>query len=173
MLNSKKGGDKIISVYWFFILVLVAGGVFLMVSNFYGHPYDVREVEADILANQVSDCVYYGGKLNQNVFLVPEQKIFSELFANNFLEECGFTFGSVPEYYFEINFYEYPVPGNSLYEISKGDPNWKTDCELKDEGYEKLVTCVEKDFFAKNVDGTIYFIKVLSMVRKTEQNVKQ
>lgn len=167
---NKKGEEKIISVYWFFILVLVAGGVFLMVSSFYGHPYDVREVEADLLADKVSDCIFYAGQLNPEVFFV--QNVFSEPFANNFMDSCSLNFGDIPEYYFEINFYDYPISGDSLYKISGGNSDWKPDCNLKDEGYEKLVSCVDKSFFARDASGKVYLIKVLSMVRKTEQNVK-
>ena len=50
---NKKGTDKIISVYWFTILFIVAGAIVYMAAAFYGEPYDVREIEANILINQI------------------------------------------------------------------------------------------------------------------------
>ena len=64
LFPKDRKGDKIISVYWFAILVIVAVGIFGMVYVFYGSPYDVREIEANALLNQVADCVSYAGKIN-------------------------------------------------------------------------------------------------------------
>jgi len=61
--KNKRGAEKVLSVYWFVILLLVAGGVFAMVYNFYHHPYDVREIEANLMINTVADCVSTGGKI--------------------------------------------------------------------------------------------------------------
>ena len=66
---NRRGGDKILSIYWFAILILVAGGIFGMVYTFYNHPYDVGEIEANLLVNHVSDCLSRGGKLNSLVLV--------------------------------------------------------------------------------------------------------
>ena len=60
--------EKLMSVYWFVILFLVAGGVYSMVNVFYGHPYDVREVESNLLSQKIADCVSYGGIINTEIF---------------------------------------------------------------------------------------------------------
>src|SRR3989344_5603718 len=52
--KNRIGAEKIISVYWFVILIIIAGAVVAMVSLFYGSPYDVRVTEANIMINQVS-----------------------------------------------------------------------------------------------------------------------
>ncbi len=64
---NKLGTDKIISIYWFAILFIVAAAVVYMASVFYGGPADVREIEANILINQVADCVSQGGYLKENI----------------------------------------------------------------------------------------------------------
>ena len=51
--KNRIGAEKIISVYWFVILIIIAGAVVAMVSLFYGSPYDVRVTEANIMINQV------------------------------------------------------------------------------------------------------------------------
>ena len=40
-----RRGEKYLSVYWFVILAIVAGGIIAMVFVFYGKPYDIREIE--------------------------------------------------------------------------------------------------------------------------------
>lgn len=176
---NKKADGKIISVYWFIMLVVVAGGVFLMVNLYYGAPYDVREIEANILSQKVADCIYPNGKLNPD--MVDYQRgIFREQFLDNFAENCSLNFNLVNEwdtlqYYVEVNFYNIPDYRNSVLNLSEGNFNWKFDCDLQDQNdkkYERLVTCSKKEFYAKSMSEEIYLIKILSVVRKTEQNVK-
>ena len=76
-LFNKKGAGKILSPYWFVILVLIAGGVFAMVYAFYGAPYDVRWIESRILMNKVADCVSYEGKINS--LLISSSCLFKRL----------------------------------------------------------------------------------------------
>ena len=89
--NNKKGGEKVISVYWFIILFLVAGAIVYMVGSFYGKPYDVRQIEADLLASKASKCVSYAGYLNEEI-LEPQ-------FLENFPESCAITFKGAEERY--------------------------------------------------------------------------
>jgi len=42
--KNKRGMEKIVSIYWFAILIIVAGGIIYMVSIFYGDPYDVGQL---------------------------------------------------------------------------------------------------------------------------------
>ncbi len=55
---KNKRGDKILSLYWFAVLIIVAGGIFGMVYVFYGSPYDVREIEANVLLNKITRFWY-------------------------------------------------------------------------------------------------------------------
>ncbi|MFH1325419.1 MAG: hypothetical protein ABIH49_01455 [archaeon] len=64
----KKGADKIISVYWFAILTLVAGGIFAVVYSFYSFPYDVRNIEADLMTGKVADCLSENGRISSDIF---------------------------------------------------------------------------------------------------------
>ena len=95
-------GEKYLSVYWFAILAIVAGGIVAMVFVFYGEPYDVRNLEAEIMINKVVDCLSDEGKLNSNIN------------NENILEECNFVLGD--EFYFEVG------------EIRQGNFNLKDSC---------------------------------------------
>ena len=84
-MNRK--GSKILSVYWFAILAIVAVGIVAMVIVFYGKPYDVREMEGSILINKIADCLSDS-----------EWKLKSV----NSLDECHLDFGEKNEFYVEV-----------------------------------------------------------------------
>src|SRR3990167_8995579 len=81
---NKTGTDKIISVYWFVILFIVAAAIAYMVISFYGKPYDVRELEANALTNRIADCVSQNGYLREETL--------SEGFKENLLASCDLNF---------------------------------------------------------------------------------
>ncbi len=161
-------GDKLISVYWFAILILVVGGIIVMVYIFYGAQYDVREIEGKIMVNQIADCISWKGVLNNAVF--------EQSYQENFLENCHITFETENnwqdlQYYFSVNIFE--INENLLVSFDKGNKNLVSSCEIADENYEKLARCVEGRFYATGEEGKQYLIKILSIVRKSEKNVKQ
>lgn len=164
-----------LSVYWFAILILISGAIFAMVYVFYHHPYDVREVEAEIMINKIANCLSEGGRLNSAV--ITEGK-FNEEFENNFLETCSMTFKVEDgwedeiQYYIEINFYNSSGDGGNVFNIAEGNKNLILSCEIqKEKKYKREVECVEESFFS--LDGNnLYLIKILSIIKKTEKNVK-
>jgi len=172
---SKKEDSKVISIYWFIILVVVAGGVFLMANLYYNAPYDVRQIEANVLSEKAANCIYSGNKFNKD--FVSGQGVFKDEFRDNFLKKCSLYFNppsqfDIVQYYIEVNLYEYPGVKNVAYKINAGNPNGKEDCASKEEEHEKFLVCSEKEFYGKSDTGKIYLIKILSVVRKAEQNVK-
>ncbi len=162
--------DKIISVYWFAILIIVAGGIIAMVNIFYNSPYDVREIEAEILTNKVGDCFSDLGYLESGIF-DGQGFLINE---NNFLEKCKLNFNT-PEgdlqYYVQVNLFQAGDLENSFFEVLQGNKNLKADCFISGE-YEKLSKCVEKGFFTLDKSGNLYLIKILSVIDKSEKNVK-
>jgi len=174
-LEDKKGTDKLISVYWFFILFISAAAVVYMVFIFYNPPYDVRELEANILADNIADCLSNMGRLNSALFN-PDGG-FNENFKKNFSKNCKITFDTEEnwkgefQYYMGIDFFKVDDTDNPVFEISEGNLNLLSSCELqKEEQYDKLAKCVERRFYS--VGKEQYLIKILSIVRKTEKNVK-
>jgi len=174
-MRINKRGDKVLSVYWFAILILVAGAIFAMVYVFYHHPYDIRKVEANVMINKVANCLSEEGRLNSN--LIDEGK-FNEGFKDNFLEECSMTFDvedkweDEVQYYLEINFYNSSKGGGNVFNIAEGNKNLVLSCEIQDEKeYKREAKCIEESFFSLDGDN-LYLIKILSVVRKAEKNVR-
>ena len=173
LITRNKKGDKLLSVYWFAILVIVAVGIVLMVNTFYGDTYDVRNVESRILAQKAADCIYFGGKFNPELFSSGD--LFRDDFRDNFLEKCNLNFSTGQEfvrspYYIEVNFYSEGDTRNSKFSISAGNQNWKSDCSLNVKDKSNLATCTNESFYSITDSGSIYLVKILSIVGKVDQN---
>jgi len=167
-LRNKKGAEKLISIYWFAILILVAGTIVYMVSVFYGNPYDVREIEVNIMANKVADCLSENGKLNENLF---NEQGFNEEFG--ILGECHFNFNTnnnEGQYYIEIEFYDFSNSQLLDFEITEGNVNLKNF--LEDFPRSNSIVSSSKSFYVLNDKNEELIIKILSIIRKTEKNVK-
>lgn len=168
LIKNKQGGDKIISVYWFVILFLVAAGVSYMVVSFYGKPYDIRGLEANALANRVTDCISSGGYLNEES-LTPG-------FSSGLLEKCNLNFEvedmydwrEQGQYFVEVEILEFNSQ-EKVSETSAGNVNLKDFCELPS---KNSPTCLKRSFYSLDKKGVQYQINLLSIVRKTEKNAK-
>ncbi|MFH1503546.1 MAG: hypothetical protein ABIE36_02725 [Candidatus Diapherotrites archaeon] len=177
---NKKGTDKMLSLYWFAILTIVAGGIFVMVYIFYGAPYDVRKIESQLFANKIVDCISQGGRINA-VFL--SNQVFNSEIQENLLEECTLNFNveeeygvSTPQYFLEIEFYTLDDLSEPAFKLNEGNLNWEKSCFIKNkkaEDYNRFPKCAERRFYALDEENNQYLIKVLSAVGKFEKNVKQ
>ena len=177
---NKRGADKIIAIYWFAVLIIIAVAVYAMVSIFYSHHYDVREVEANVLLNKVADCISYKGTINAD--LLDSSGNFQYSFKNNFLSKCHLNFNVEnqleigEQYYVKVDFSLYPDMVTFLFPIEAGNKNLVASCDTQssvDKDYRLLLKCVEKSFYATGGRGGQYIIKILSIVNKARQNVKE
>lgn len=170
---NKKGAEKLLSVYWFAILIMVAGGIVGMVYAYYQHPYDVRDVEGVFLMNKISDCLSQQGKLNSNLFL--EDGSFNEAFSNDFLKECSITFDveedfiKGEEFYFYASFFD-ASSNSEEFKISKGNTQLIPFCNEQE--IKSQPRCVNGSFYASGKDKE-YYLDILTIVKKSEKNVKQ
>ncbi len=172
LIPRNKKGDKLLSVYWFVILIIVAGGIFGMVYVFYGTPYDVREIETTLLINNVADCVSYGGVINDTLIYNGVVNPTNQ----NFLSQCHLNFNSSEwadeQYYTEVNFYKVNS-ATSVLDIKKGNNNFLASCAIQSgKDYNTLTRCIEKSFYSVDNENNQYIIKILGVVRKSEENVK-
>ena len=165
---DKRGGDKVISVYWFAILFIVAAGIAYMTIAFYGKPYDVRQIEADALTDKAANCISYAGYINEAVLTGD--------FRNNFMTECGITFDTEdaydwkesPQFYLETTVSDFNSK-TTLSSFASGDSTLKESCGLKG---QSLPVCLERKFYTIDKDNKQYEVKILSIVRKIEKNVQ-
>ena len=173
---NKQGTDKVLSVYWFAILFIVAAGVVYMAVTYYGAPYEVREIEAGILINQIADCISSGGKLNEN---------WGDLTYDNLLEKCSLNFNVEDEYGWKNDqIYASVEEGvlnseNFVMKSQAGDSLLKQNCE--DEAGTTFAFCRTRQFYtldkdsvgnALDKDSVGKVIKIQAIIRKTEKNIQ-
>jgi hypothetical protein len=162
IILGKKGAEKTISVYWFAILVIVAGAVAYMVISVYGKPYDIRETESQILASTIADCISEGGYLQ-------EKTLGDSAFQQDFLKRCDINLetpdfpGTKGEYYIEVSFYNFETGNKINFDIIEGNFNLKSGCELKG---ETQPACYQKSFYAIDKEQEKYKVNIISVVNK-------
>lgn len=165
-LKDKKATEKIISVYWFVILFIVAAAIVYMTASFYGKPYDARQIEADLLADNVAKCISEAGYLNEEV-LDPQ-------FTENFLENCNINFNvedaygwrEQEQYYIELNLADFSS-GEKILEVTAGNAELKSFCNLKG---NNLPVCLERSLYVIDKNNNQYQADIFSIIRKTEKN---
>jgi len=166
--------DKTISVYWFVILGIVAVVIVLIVSSFYNAPYDVREVEARLLANKAADCISSQGTLSDLLFI---DGTFNEEFRENFLEFCDIDFSvesdwQETQYYLKVDFFKVGDTSTPVFSIEKGNLNFISSCNVQaQKDYKKLAQCQEKRFYSVKNDQQ-FLIQIITAVAKSEKNVR-
>lgn len=163
---NKRGTDKLISVYWFAILFIVAAAIAYMVLSFYGEPYDARKLEANALTNQIADCLSEAGYLKEGIL---------ERIEADFLETCDLNFEvevyrgwNNDQFYVEIGIYDFDT-GEKISEISEGNQNLKIDCEIDSKNFP---FCLDRKFYVIDGNENQYQVNILSIVRKTEKNAQ-
>ena len=162
--------NKIMSIYWFAILFIVAAGVVYMVYSFYGAPFDARGFEVDILTNKIASCVSRGGVFVSDVFsggLLVED--------SNLLEKCKITFEvedtfgwNNDQFYVELVVSGYPQKSNSQ-TAKAGNINLKDFCGMTG---KYIPACSERSFFVLDENKNPYEVNIIAVVAKTEKNVK-
>ena len=164
---NKKAADKIISVYWFTILFIVAAAIAYMVFSFYGEPYDIRKLETKALTNHIADCFSEGGYLKEGILNKVKEDFFGECNLN-FNTEDVYDWKEQEQYYVEISLHEFSSEQN-IFQITEGNQNLKEFCSLKGENFP---FCLERRFYTLDKDNNQYTIKILSVVKKSEKNAQ-
>jgi len=163
-------------MYLIAIVIIVALGIFAMVYVFYSAPYDVRDVESEILSSKIVDCLSRNGNINP-YFLSGDGINILDNCSLTFKVENDFGWERSEQYFFEVEIIELIIQDSSTNILfSGGNTNWKEDCFIEDKKgkeYKRLVKCNEKRVYALDGLSNQYLIKVLSGVGKNEKNVKQ
>ena len=61
-LFYNKKGEDILSIWWFAVLFIVAGGIVFGTLSFYSDYADIRSFESEILVNKVERCLSHNIK---------------------------------------------------------------------------------------------------------------
>jgi hypothetical protein len=159
MVLGKKGGEKVMSLWWFATLGLVLVTFISLVLVFFVNPADIREKEADYLSDVLVDCfIGHGGILREEVF-EESFDVFEKcaLSKKNIVDEEGF--------YFRTSFKGFA--GLLREDIFNGTLSYEKDCDITGGGVkaESFPRCISKKIYFIYEDGGKYergFLELLT-----------
>ena len=160
---DKKAGEKLLSLWWFLVLIIIGGGIFIGVSLFYSAEINVKQVEAEMLYDKIFDCFSSQDDLT---------KIFSDENSGfDIFSECGLNknvFDNAGIFYLKINFFD--ETGNQIGKsIEVGDKSLEKDCDVSKVIFAKHYSgCYKNKEF---VDGKSN-LEILSVSNQNGRNVK-
>lgn len=91
---NKKGGKKYLSGWWLLVLIIITGGVVISISRI-NVLTDVSELDAEVLANRVLNCIVKNGEI---VIEIDKQP--------NIFSLCKIEFRQGKSYFIGIEIYE-------------------------------------------------------------------
>lgn len=117
---NKLGGEKLLSIWWFIVLTLIAVSIFIGVAMYSSTSVNINEIEADILAEKIISCISESGNLKSDIFLSN----------NNIIEQCNINpalFMKDSYYYLNVSIFNFT---NAVYHSSFGDHSFEYDCAV-------------------------------------------
>jgi hypothetical protein len=145
--KNKKGqlGQAVTWLHKFFILILVIGGVVGIVMAYYSHQIDVRDVEADIIARNLIEC------------MAPEGDII--IFNKEVIEDC-LAFDK-NEIFINISL------GDDF--VALGDDFLEILCKA-DTKAKQYPACLEQNYYVTQ-NGQEEKLTIFMAIRKFEKNI--
>jgi len=147
-ISSKKGDSKLLSVWWFAVLVFIAVGIVIGVMIFFSGKLDVRLLEAEALANRVADCLSENGYISRE-FLADKSKIFDLCSLNgDILNKSG-------NYFLKISLADASTKKESSPAAVFGNAAFEADCKIGAGMLEARYypRCVTKQFYLLDKDN--------------------
>lgn len=160
MLKDKQGGEKYLSIWWFFCLAMIAGAIVISVSMFLTADVETKVLESEILTMRVVDCVIDNGYLKKDL-LTEDYNLFEDCFLDRKM------FSSQGEYYLSYEIYKYEdckinsedfdcnKDGALLGSKTFGQRGFKEQCEIIDKGViaGHYARCDEKWVYTLDEEG--------------------
>ena len=147
-LFYNKKGEDILSIWWFAVLFIVAGGIVFGTLSFYSDYADIRSFESEILVNKVERCLSHNIK---DSFFEGNLDIFNfcNLYKNSF-EKDGNFFLKISEN--DKTIY--------LFATQKFDEQCKIKKGVIRAKY--FPECYEKEIIVFDEEGKNHFLKIVA-----------
>ena len=159
---NKKADGKLLSIWWFFVLVIVLVGIVISIAAFNSGDINSKKIEADILVSRVIDCVVDNGYIKQ------------ELLGESIFEQCDLSKEIIEDsglYSLDFELYKYGdcdfaevedkiVCENPIKETQAnfGVHGFKVLCFQEGKHYPE---CSEKYIFVSDRDGQKYIFYII------------
>ncbi|HUS50687.1 MAG TPA: hypothetical protein VMZ91_11010 [Candidatus Paceibacterota bacterium] len=153
IFKNKKAAEKILSIWWIFVLAIAGGGIVLGVLIYNSAEFDVRYDDSNLLAEKIVNCLVEQGKINPD-FLKEDFDIFSE---------CGLSKEVIDSDVFYINITLIDSSGEVLREpIYSGAKSFQVDCFINGKHYPRCSIKQEDVLYVKEGSSEIVKLKILA-----------
>ena len=144
LLKCKCADSKLLSIWWFAVLVVIGVGIVIGALIFFSDTLDVRVQEADILANDISKCLINGGYLDSN--FNQDFDIFEECKLNESILKSG-------DYYLRIRVLK--LNQEEIIKKEIGNTAFVDDCQILSSRVlaKKYPRCIERDILVLGKTG--------------------
>ena len=154
MIKMNKRGEKLFSIWWFIILIIIGVGIVSGVSLFYSYNLDVRFLESDLLAGKVLKCISNPEGISPLV-LEEDFDLYGHCGISQSVLESG-------KYFVKIEIKDF-FDDSNLTEHKFGNNAFEKDCEIK----SKLIAqnypeCSRKSVYVVNEGDKKYLVSVLA-----------
>lgn len=148
---DKKGGEKLLSLWWFFILGVIGGFIVLGVVIYYNADTNVNPIESSILVDKLVNCLIKDGTLNENV-LEDDFEIFRQCNLD------GKMFGMGSFLYFNISIYD---SDGLVKEMVNGSGIFQQDCKISGKITGKYFPSCTYENYRADFQNKNYLIQIL------------
>jgi hypothetical protein len=155
MMMNLRGDERVLSVYWIFILVIVTLSIVAGVVQIYGGDLDVRAAEAGLLKERAVDCLVHKGVFDRDKF-----DLLSD--ADALLQECKIDLVDRSSDQEEVAFAL--LLAFDGVEKSFGDSRVLDGCPLSLAGREESVCVIRKLYVLERDVGK--FLEITAGVKK-------
>ena len=148
---NKKGGEKYLSIWWYFVLVILCVGVVIgVVVNAFAES-SVKKMEAEILLGRVLDCVIDTGQINYD-YLDGDFDIFEKCYiSREKIADKGYLALGVYDYDSCLIVNKTLKCDKLVKEIARyGDFSLKRDCEIFNNEKPSYPYCEEEYVYVLN-----------------------
>lgn len=166
---NKKASEKIMSAWFFFIIIVVLAGEVFILGNYINSPVDVRPLETKIMQTVLVECLVSSGFVNKEVF-ESGFDIYSYCNLNKSVFEKN-------DFYFNISFVN-NVTGSKERQDIRVVKTWspEADCNamrnIKNNPYSYCLYTNETYFFV-NKTGDVEKIKLFILTVSDNKGVKK
>ena len=149
-----KKGEKLFSIWWFIIIIIIGLGIVAGVSLFYSSNLDIRSLEADALSSKVVKCISSSDGINPTI-LESNFDIFSECSLSQSVFDNG-------KFFIKISVSDF-FTGESVIGHSFGNNAFEKNCDIKSKiTAVKYPECSSKSVYVIDKDNKKYLVNVLA-----------
>lgn len=156
---NRRGDERLLSLYWFVMFVIITIAVVSAVVLFYSHSFDIRAAEAGILADKIIACAIHDGYLDAQ-FMKQDLSLSDS--CGIILRDTGHSAYNEREQY-GIEF----IAGTN--NIHAGDARLLNECGIAI-AKKNLPVCAERKLSVLGENGGFVLVTIRTAVRKVEQN---